>query len=582
MADAAIHDSTSLPAQAGAATAGAATAGAATGAATAGAAIACARRILIFRSCRPDRFMAAVHAIRERHPAGEIIALSHRGHREMLRGAGVDGIIEVPGRRFGVCHVPPWTLARLRASRFDEIVIPQMTALGHAHANLYGLATVLRPGQIVILPGDKPPQVFSRAAFRPFALRQALLALAALWDEPFLIGLLVAACLVRRPRPADGRARRRVLHVISSLSVGGAQRQLTELVNRTRAADYEIEILVLGRSDGEFSRAWLARDDVRVSYLERWPQLTASALEVRDVCQRGQFDLVHTWLFMANVIGAAGARLAGVPRVIGSVRNLSLWKRTWYRKWWFRLADALASRAADVVTVNARALAPDHAAWTWMPERRIEVVQNGLDPTQFEVDRRDAQRELRVAAGSPADAWIVGTTGRLAAEKDHETFLRVIREVRRTHPQVYAVVVGDGQLRGELESVAAEIGIADRVRFLGERQDARRLMAGLDLFLLTSIIEGFPNVLLEAAFLGVPSVASRVGGNTDVLPDPAVTFEPGDHLAAARAVAALIADPARALAHAHETRQRAFELFTADRMAAAWSALYDRCLNDVV
>src|SRR5262249_6650915 len=171
-------------------------------------------------------------------------------------------------------------------------------------------------------------------------------------------------------------------------------------------------------------------------------------LEVREFCRHGQFDLVHTWLFMANVIGAAGARLGGVPRVIGSVRNLSLWKRTWYRQWWFRLADALASRAADVVTVNARALAPDHAAWTWMPGRGgIEVVHNGLDPTPLSVDRDDARRELRAAAGLPTEARIIGITGRLAAEKDHKTFLRVIREVRCTHPQVHAVVVGDGVLR---------------------------------------------------------------------------------------------------------------------------------------
>jgi glycosyltransferase involved in cell wall biosynthesis len=561
MANAAVHDSTVSPAQAGAATAG-------------------ARRILIFRSCRPDRFMAAVRAIRERQPASEIVALSHRGHRDVLNAAGVDTIIEVPGRRFGVFHLAPWTLVRLRASRFDEIVIPQMTALGSAHANLYGLAHALRPGQIVILPGDEPPWVFSRDTFRPFALRQAVAALVAVLDVPLLIALLSVACLVRRPRPVARRVRRRVLHVISSLSVGGAQRQLAELVNRTPAADYEIEILVLGRADGEFSRAWLARDDVRVTYLAQWPQLTASVLEVREFCRRGQFHLVHTWLFMANVIGAAGARLAGVPRVISSVRNLSLWKRTWYRRWWFRLADALASRAADVVTVNAQALAPDHAAWTRMPTRRIEVIHNGVDPTPFEVDRRDARRELRVAAELPADAWIVGITGRLAVEKDHKTFLRVIREVRRTHPQVRGVIVGDGVMRGELESAAAESGIAESVRFRGERQDAPRLMAGFDLFLLTSIIEGFPNVLLEAAFLGVPAVASRVGGITDVLPDPAVTFEPGDHVAAARAVAALIADPARASAHAHETRQRALDLFTADRMVAAWSALYDRCLSE--
>jgi glycosyltransferase involved in cell wall biosynthesis len=135
-------------------------------------------------------------------------------------------------------------------------------------------------------------------------------------------------------------------------------------------------------------------------------------------------------------------------------------------------------------------------------------------------------------------------------------------------------------MNADLRRMAAGLGLADAVSFLGERRDTVRLMAGFDLFVLPSIIEGFPNALLEAAFLGVPAVASRVGGCPDVLAEPEALFETGDDAGAVNAVLALLEDPDRAAAHADRTRRRALDLFTADRTAAAWFDLYDRCLTE--
>lgn len=539
------------------------------------------RRILILRSCRARQFAEAVQIARERSPRVEIVALSHPGHRDELSAAGIDRVVEIPGRRFGLFRLAPRTLRRLRSERFDEVLVPQMTANCQAHVNLYWLVAALRFEHVIVLPGDEEPFLFDRRSFRKFVQRHTVCGILALADAPSLLALLAAACVAPRPRVPDVRGRRRrVLHVISSLGVGGAQRQLAEVINRTPPDRYDLDVLVLGRSDGDFSRAWLARPDVRVMFLGSWPQLASSVLEVRRHCKERRYDLVHTWLFMANVVGVAGARLAGAPRVIASVRNLSLWKRTWYRQWWFRPADALASQAADVVTVNAQALAADHAAWAWMSERCVEVIHNGLDPSQFLIDAEEKHQYLRDAAGLAPGTPVVGTVGRLAAEKDHKAFLRVLRDVRRVHRNVHGVIVGDGPLRAELEATAAQMGISQAVTFLGVRRDVRRLMAGFDVFLLTSAIEGFPNVLLEAAFLGVPAVASRVGGSSEVLRDRDATYEPGRERDAVASVLAALSDPAAAAERAGRTRRRALDLFTADRMADAWFALYDRCLSE--
>jgi glycosyltransferase involved in cell wall biosynthesis len=531
-------------------------------------------RVLVLRSCRPAQFAAAVAGVRQRHPDAEIVALSHCGHRESLTAAGVDRIVEIPSTRFGILRLRRVDLRRLRQERFDEAVIPQMTAHHEGHGNLYRVVAAIGARAVTVIRGDDEPFVFNARPFLRYTAKVTCLE-AFVWVQrpPFLLALLVAACGVPRRTP-EPKGRRRVLHIISSLGVGGAQRQLAELVNRTPADVYDVDVLVLGSFDGEFARHWFARSDVRVRYLSEWPRLVSSVLEVRRICAAGKYDVVHTWLFMANVIGVAGARLARTPRVIASVRNLSLWKRTWYRQWWFRAADVLSARAADVVTVNAEALVEDHAGWACYPADRIHVVHNGLDPALFRLDRREARSSLLAVAGLPDEAIVIGTVGRMAPEKDHATFLKVIQAVRQVRADVHAVVVGDGQLRQHLEAEAAALGIADAVAFVGERTDARRLMAGFDVFVLTSTIEGFPNVLLEAAFLGVPAIASRVGGSPDVLANPDDTFLAADASAAAQRLLALIDAPAAARENAERSRERALALFTADRTASRWFDLY--------
>lgn len=541
-------------------------------------------RVLILRCCRMRQFDNAMRLVRERHPNAEIVALSHSGHRDALLASGVNRVIEVSGRRFGPFRIAPWTLARVRRERFDEIVVPQMEAYPEAHVNLYWLVAGFWPQRITLLPGDEQPQTFERRAFLTYAVRKTVSRLITMFDVPLLLGLLTIATIVRvvgRPRVSASRTGRpRVLHIIPSLGVGGAQRQLAAVVDATPPDRYDVEILVFTKSDGDFALHWLKRADVKVTYLTRWPRLTLVVVEIIRHCRERQYDLMHTWLCMANVVGVAAARLSGVPYVVTSVRSLSLWKRTWYRQWWFRIADVLGSHAADVVTVNAEALRRDHARWAWIPPSRISVVHNGLDPSRFLADRLDARRQLVEVSRAPIDAVFVGTVGRLAIEKDHALFLRMIGEVRRQQPNVHGVIIGDGVLNADLRRMAAELGLTDAVSFLGERRDTIRLMAGFDLFVLPSIIEGFPNALLEAAFLGVPAVASRVGGCPDVLAEPEALFETGDDAGAVNAVLALLQDPDRAAAQADRTRTRALELFTAGRTASAWFDLYDRCLTE--
>lgn len=545
-------------------------------------------RLLVTRTSRPAQFAKAVRLARARYPDAEIVALSHSGHEESLRAAGVDRLLELRGSRFGIASLSLRLIRRLRAERFHEVVIPQMSRDPIAHGNVYRVAVLVRSTFVTVVAPGGPPRTVTQRALRREVVHNLPYELLAKFQSPFfLFAVLAAACLSPRRRsrrrkerrqgvPGD-TARPRVLHIIGSLGVGGAQRQLAEVINSTSPDRFDVHLLVMEPAGGEFSRQWFTRD-VTVHYLTQWPRLVSTVLEITRFCRRGRYDIVHTWLFLANVVGAAGARLAGVPCIVASVRSLSLWKRTLYPQWWFRLADTLGSRAADVVTVNAEALAADHAEWARYPRARMAVVHNGLDPARLTFDA-DAQRAaLRARAGLSTSARVIGIVGRLAIEKDHSTFLRVLQRIRRIHPDVHGVVVGDGDCRRALEAEAQALALGDGVVFLGECPDACGLIAGCDAILLTSILEGFPNVLLEAVFLGVPAVATRVGGCPDVLSDAGALFEPGDVETAARMLLDTLEAPIEAARRAEALRARALRQFTAARTAARWFEIYDQLL----
>lgn len=522
------------------------------------------------------QFTRALQWTREQWPGASIDAVTSPGFDEPLRAAGVARAFHYRGRALGVLR-HAGLVGRLRAERFDHIVIPQASDVAVHHANLYRTARAIGAERFVVVAPEQAPVVYEPRAFFWMTAVASLGRVADALDVPLLLLALALAYLRPRPRRLAPAERRRVLHVITSFGVGGAQVQLAELLARTPSDRYDVHVLVLGRQDGDFSRQWLTRDDVTFHYAPGWPRRSLAVLDAARLCRAHRFDLVHTWLFMANVVGAAGARLGGAARVIGSVRNLSTWKRTWYAQWWFRMADALATRIADLVTVNASPLVVDHAAWTWYPADRLVVVPNGLDPARVHQDAADARAWLRATLGLRPEAPLVGTVGRLAPEKDHATFVRAVGLASASVSNLHAVIVGDGALRQAIAEEVRTLGLADRVHLLGERADSRRIIAALDLFVLTSQIEGFPNVLLEAAFLGVPALATRVGGAADVLEDPDLLV-PGDADGAAASMCARLGAPDEARARARSTQRRALDQFTAERSTARWLALYDRLL----
>ncbi len=538
--------------------------------------------MLVVRCCRAPQFDAAVAWTRAALPGARVWAFTSPAGVDTAWRAGVDHLL-VQDDDFGATRLSLAMYRTLRGLGLTHVVIPQMATDGALYANIYRMVAALGVPEVVVLaPGTAPKRVPLRTFARD-ACRASLGGLVRALDVPLMLLALIAA--LARPRRTPGRAtagrgRRRILHVISTLGVGGSQVQLATLVARLPRDRYDVHVLALGGADDEFSRAHFRRPDITLHQVRAGTSRIGAILAVRDLCRTHRFDIVHTWLFLSNVIGAAGARLAGTPRIISAVRNLSHAHRTYDWEWWKRPADALATRAADLVTVSARPLLADHARWTWCRPSSLAVVHSGLDPADLVFDRDACRMALRAELHVSGRQVVIGTVGRLAHEKDQETLLRAVSRLRIDGHDIVTVVVGDGDRRAALESLAQRLGLGTAVRFLGTRRDARRIIAGLDLFVLSSAVEGLPNALLEAALLGIPAVATDVGGCRDVIVDESVLVPAANPVKLAEAIARRLADPLRRRRDGAALRARALTMFTADHMVNAWLALYgDRALE---
>jgi len=367
-------------------------------------------------------------------------------------------------------------------------------------------------------------------------------------DQPLAVGLAWLARAVTQfkslPAVSGGKE---IVHLLPSMGMGGVQRQLLLLL-RNRSPAYSHRVIVMW-SDDRFFAPELAACGVPVHYLNfdgMGATMSNSAsqqgvvLRLRPILTifraafpfcweivkltfflralRPRPDIVHCWLLVANLAGSIAARLAGVPQVVTSVRNVqSEVEFNYYDPRWQRTLERATVPLASVITANAPAVAADYQAFTGTPAAKVVTVPNGVDLTVSRVLTAQERLEKRRAFGLATTDLVVGTVARLAKEKDFKTFFRAFAIARSTLTSLRCLIVGEGPLRAELEAFCSSLNLSLSVQFLGERKDVGDLIQCYDVFLLTSVIEGMPNVVMESQLLGTPVVATRAGGTVDLI-----------------------------------------------------------------
>jgi L-malate glycosyltransferase len=351
-----------------------------------------------------------------------------------------------------------------------------------------------------------------------------------------------------------------VFLMIDSLQTGGSERQFVTL---SRSLDQNHFRVGLGciQAKGAFLEGLNVDAFPLGGSLYGW-RSWKTRMRLGRHLRAQRIDVAHAFDFYANLTLLPSARLAGIPVVIGSQRQLGDLLTPVQSR-----AQMMMFRWCDAVVCNSSASA-ERLIQEGLPEDKINVIWNGLGPEAF-------------ATAAPAlprrPGWLrVGMIARMnSSAKNHSLLLRAAARLQERVPNLEIVMVGDGPLRPQLEQQAASLGLGSRVQFLGDRRDVPALLASLDLTVLPSDSESLSNAVIESMAAGVPVVASQVGGNLELLTQERGILVPaGEETSLAEAMLALLRNDALRTQMGQNCRRFAFENFTIEKMRGQHERLY--------
>ncbi|MBN2304477.1 MAG: glycosyltransferase [Anaerolineae bacterium] len=373
---------------------------------------------------------------------------------------------------------------------------------------------------------------------------------------------------------APQRTIQRVIHLSKMTGAAGSEGHLLVLLPGLRARGVDARLWILVELDNPIpdyvNHAHALGIPVERVVIHRhldpglWQRLATKFREAQP-------DAVHTHLLHADLYGIPAARWAGVPHVISSRHNDDKFRRKLpmrlLHRWLWSQTDAgiSISEAIRQFSIRVEGVSPG----------KIHTVHYGLDPATIQAPP-DARQRIRASLGLPAETPLIGSVCRLIEQKGLIYGLRGFAQVADDFPAAQYVLTGDGALRDILENEVRALGLADRVHFLGWRDDARAIMAGLDALLAPSLWEGFGLVFLEAMALGVPVISTQISAIPEVVIDGDTGWlvPPRDADSITAALREVLADPETRQIRGANGRRRLETHFTVDQMVDRTLSVY--------
>ena len=360
-----------------------------------------------------------------------------------------------------------------------------------------------------------------------------------------------------------------IAHVVSSLAIGGQEKMILDLAAGQAARGNQVFVVSLAPGDaGALAAAFEARG-VGVQHAPKRRGVDP-ILSVRlgALFRRHRVDVVHAHNRMALLYAAAPAKLTGAtaiytrhgPGVGSGAQRL-------FRRAAARFLDAYVAVSPEMLALSRQQGDCD--------ERKLVAIDNGVDLDRFHPDA-EARARTRQTLGIPSDAWVMGTVGRLAPEKTYELLIAAAAPLLGDKTRL--VIVGDGPEAPRLREAVATAKVEPFVHLTGKRDDVPQMLAALDVFALSSKMEGLPLVILEAMATELPIVSTAVGGIPGAVAEgeTGLLSPPADALALGARLGALAEDRARARRLGQRGRQVALDRYSSARMVGDYLSLYGR------
>ncbi len=373
-----------------------------------------------------------------------------------------------------------------------------------------------------------------------------------------------------------------VLFPITDLARDGAQRQLLELVRGINKKRFRPIVLTL-HPGGPLEQQFSEVPELQLIFLERNGKYDFTyPLRVLQLLRKEKVDVVQPFLTPATLFGLLPALLCRTPVKIVTERcgPAKRKERIGYRIY-LKIEDLL-SRFADWAVPNSEA-GREYLIQRGIKPKRIRVIYNGVNLNRLIADKAGVER-VKQKLGLPPGGKVVGIMARLFPVKDHATFLRAAAIINRAMPDTRFALLGDGPLRGYLENLSQELGLASKAVFFGEQPDVGTYLATFDVAALTSETEGCSNSLLEAMAQGIPVVATDVGGNRELVHhgETGLLVPFGDTEALAEAIITLFQNPEAAQSMGQRAREMVITRFSRESMVRQYQALYEGTLKQKV
>jgi glycosyltransferase involved in cell wall biosynthesis len=371
-----------------------------------------------------------------------------------------------------------------------------------------------------------------------------------------------------------------VLYLIEHLRQGGSERYVSELARFAPRMGVEPHV-------GVFRDGGIFFDEVRAAGIPLsvfplgslyHPSALSAARALTRYIRERRIRIVHSFQPNANILGTLAGRLAGA-RVVISRRSLGDFGSLGSPRL-EALQKHLTNRFAHRVLANSRAVREAALKKEGFPEGKVALIYNGLDADRFAPVADPLP--FRRALGLPEEGFIVGVASGFRPVKGVDVVIRGFARMAAAFPGALLVLAGDGPERPRLESLTRELGVADSVRFMGVRSDMESVLPAFDLFALCSHSEGFSNAILEAMGMGLPVVATRVGGNIEMVEDGVSGYlvPPGDDHALGERLLALARDPALRRRMGEAGRRWVLETNAREVVFHRFRELYEGVLHD--
>ncbi len=362
--------------------------------------------------------------------------------------------------------------------------------------------------------------------------------------------------------------------VIGQLGFGGAERQVSLIARGLAGAGWPVSVICLSEFVEPFG-AEIGKAGIRLHWIKRGGRYDPERLlRLARLLREDRIELVHSHLETANIYSYLGLALAGRPRFIPTVLSMprdEVPVRSWL------LARALA--AGDAIHANSHAAIKTYSGRYRVSESKFRVVHNGALPLPVctEKTRQAARRKFNI----PQNAFVVGTLGKDDPDKNVPAFFRLAGALKARHEGVRAIAAGLGLDQSYAGKVTEAGAPGEDIILLGPRKDVETVFAAMDIFVLTSLREGLPNVVMEAMVSGLPVVAFDTGGVSELIEQQVsgIVLACGDEEGLLREVGGLLRAPERCRKMGEAARNRMLTQFSVEKMIERTTALYEEVLR---